>query len=114
MNLSLSNPSSIILLFALSLVSLLLAAEEHADMALEHAHAAANSKDSKSVAAHAAEALKHTESAKANADEDAAKHLEKSESHLNSAIQNANWHNTHSAIDNARDGLKHLEEATGK
>ena len=114
MNLNLSHPSSIVLLFALSLVSLLLAAEEHADQALQHATAAASAKDAKTVAEHSAEALKHTEAAKAAASGDAASHIEKSEAALNSAAQNASWHNTHSAVEDARDGMKHLEQATGK
>ena len=108
----LSNPLAIVLLFILSMASLLLAAEEHTDAALEHASAAARARDSRSVAEHAAEALRHTEAAKSNAaDEEARMHLEKGEDTLNSAVQNANWHNTHSAVDDARDSRKHLEEA---
>ena len=114
MNLRLSNPIAIVLLFALSMVSLLLASEEHAYMALEHAAAAANSRDSISVAEHASKALQHTQSAKATAqDPETLQRLEKSEAKLKSAVQNANWHNTHSAVDDAREGKRHLEE-TGK
>lgn len=86
-------------------------AEQHANEAINHANEAAKSVgDAKAVEEHSTQALKHIEAAKAQAKSpEALKRLEKSESDLNSAVEQARRYNTNSAAKDAADASKHLK-----
>lgn len=88
-------------------------AEDHTAAALKHAAEAASSQDSVSVSEHAAEALKHTEAAKAAhaAQPEAVEHIRQGEAALNAADKNAHWFNTETAAEHAEEGKAHLEAA---
>jgi hypothetical protein len=111
-----SFTTTLVLLLSAILYTSPVVAEDHVNSLLEHTKAAANAKDSKSVAEHTTQALKHTEAAKAEVEPgtEAAKHLEKSEADLNSALKNAQRFNTNSAIKDAQDSHDHINKALGK
>lgn len=90
-------------------------AENHTETAVQRATEAAESKDSASIREHVEEALKHTESAKQEhtTNPEALQHLQEGEAALNKAEENARWHNTNSAIEQAQEAKRHLE-AVGK
>jgi len=103
-------------LFAATLLHGAAVADQHTTQALEQAKEAAGSVgDSKAVSQHATEALKHIEAAKAEAaNPGVAKHLEKSEAELQSAVKNANRFNADTAVEDAKDAQTHLDEAIHK
>ena len=90
-----------------------LAKEEHTSAALEHATAAANSKDAASVSAHATEALKHTGPAKIahKPHPEVVKHIEESETHLKAAVDTAAKGDAAGAAKHAAEAKTHLEAA---
>lgn len=86
-------------------------AAEHTEQAQEHASEATGSVgDSKAVAEHASEALKHVEAAKTQAaDPGVVKHLNQSEADLKSAVKNAERYNSGEAVREAQDAKSHLD-----
>lgn len=92
-------------------------AEDHAEQALRHAEAAAQSTgDSAAIREHAVEALKHIEAAKAaNAgNPDTLRLLEQGESDLRHAVTHARHYNSTSAGQEASDAEHHLERIQGE
>jgi len=91
-------------------------AEQHSSEALKQATEAASSTgDSKAVAEHATEALKHIDAAKAQASSPGEiRHLNKSEAELKSAVKNAGSFNADTAAQDAKDAKSHLEQAIHK
>ena len=89
-------------------------ANEHTTEALQHATEAVRAgTDAKVLGAQAAEALKHTEAAKADqtSHPELLKQLNEGENDLKSAVRNASQYNTEQAVRDAADAQTHLKAA---
>lgn len=103
---------NLLAIVAFSLIPALAMADGHISSALKETKEATTAgSDSKAIAQHVTEALKHIDEARREIapDKEAFKLLQKSEEDLKSALQKASRYNTSGAIDEAKEAQQMLE-----